>query len=229
MTSSTSAVSPSKAERFWSIGVYLVIFLVGGGLILAASLYAGALYTARQTLKQAQQMISQTRLPLPDFRFSDSKGHLVTKQDLAGHIWVAACFFTRCGTVCPRITSTLRELQEKFRHVPDVRLVSVTVDPDHDRPEVLAAYAAAAGAQQDRWLFLTGSREEIYRFVREGLKLPAAPTPLEQQRRGADPVTHSNRLVLVDRQGYVRGYVVVDDPWQITLLLQAVELLRSSQ
>src|SRR5215467_5439586 len=142
----------------------------------------------------------ETFYPVPDFSLTDQADKTVTLHELKGRVWVADFIFTNCGGTCPVMTEKMRKLQETLP--ASVRLVSFTVDPARDTTKVLAAYAAEHGANRDRWLFLTGDKQAIYDICIKGFKLPLeddAGTPLE-------PITHSTRFVLVDRQGQIRGY-----------------------
>jgi len=89
--------------------------------------------------------------------------------------------------------------------LPDLRLVTITVDPKRDTPERLKEYAAKYGADPQRWLFLTGDREAIYRLSTDGFKL-AAIVEQDEVQSTDHPILHSTRFVLVDREGQVRAY-----------------------
>ena len=160
-----------------------------------------------------------------EFEFIDQKGQPFAKGDLAGKVWIADFIFTRCAGPCPMMTSRMSILQEEAD--PRVRLVSVSVDPEYDTVEVLAAYAKAAEAKEGRWWFLTGDKRKIYDFSIDSLKLTVAPTEKETQ------IIHSTRFVLVDKKGRVRGYysgadaASLDDVEQLkqdALLLLAEEM-----
>ena len=147
---------------------------------------------------------SETNLPnyyaLPDFSLTDQTGKPVTLHDLAGKVWVADFIFTNCGSTCPLMTEKMRKLQEALPQ--NIHLVSFTVDPTRDTPRVLAAYAEEHSADRNRWLFLTGDKEALYNICMKGFKLPLdaeGGTP-------AEPIAHSTRFVLVDKQGEIRGY-----------------------
>jgi cytochrome oxidase Cu insertion factor (SCO1/SenC/PrrC family) len=147
-----------------------------------------------------------------DFALTERDGGTVRKADLLGKVWVASFVFTRCTGPCPQVTATMARLQTDLPAGDDVRLVTFTVDPDHDRADVLKRYADNFGADPKRWLFLTGGRDEIYRLLREGFRVGV------EENRGADrqpgrEVSHSARLVVVDRKGHLRGYFngVADD------------------
>jgi protein SCO1/2 len=138
--------------------------------------------------------------PLPDFALTDQTGKAVTLHDLSGKVWVADFIFTNCGGTCPLMTEKMRKLQQALP--PEIHLVSFTVDPGRDTPKVLAAYAEEHAANHDRWLFLTGDKQALYDVCVRGFKLPLdaeGGTP-------AEPIAHSTRFVLVDKQGQVRGY-----------------------
>ena len=148
------------------------------------------------------------RLPLlgevPAFGLVDQRGAPASRDRLLGEPWVADLIFTRCKSVCPLITERMAALGPALPAA--VRRVSVSVDPTHDTPEVLARYATEHAAGDTRWLFLTGGAEEVRRLAVEGFKLGVAVTPLDDPRAAEEPITHSTRFVLVDAQGRVRGY-----------------------
>ncbi len=142
---------------------------------------------------------------LPPFTLTDASGEPFGTSALRGKVWVADFIFTRCDSLCAAMTAVMRNLLSEVSLDPvpvDLRLVSFSVDPDYDTPEVLAKYAADHGAVDSRWLFLTGSRAEIGDLSRRGFELPAGGAAGD----AAAPIAHSERLVLVDRAGRIRGY-----------------------
>jgi protein SCO1/2 len=158
--------------------------------------------------------------PVPDFSLTDQTDKTVTLAELKGKVWVADFIFTSCGGTCPAMTDQMRKLQEALPS--DIRMVSFTVDPVRDTPKALAAYAAEHGANRDRWLFLTGDKQALYDLCVKGFKLPLddeGGTPVE-------PIAHSTRFVLVDRQGVIRGYYSgIEDPDLARLATDARKLL----
>ncbi len=145
--------------------------------------------------------------PVGDFALTDQDGRSVrpSDPDLAGKVWIASFIFTHCSGPCPRVTATMARLQDEFAAAPDVRLLTFTVDPEHDTPEVLKKYAAGFGADRARWLFLTGKEADVYRLENDGFKVGAAKNPDANASPG-DAVSHSTLLAVVDRHGVVRGY-----------------------
>ena len=136
----------------------------------------------------------------PAFLLVNQQGRPFGSADLRGKIWIADFIFTSCPGPCPMISSRMAELQKPLAQT-DVHLVSFTVDPEKDTPEVLSGYAAKLNAQPGRWDFLTGPKSTIYDVSRHGFKLGIS----EAGEEVAGPV-HSTRLVLVDRRGQIRGY-----------------------
>lgn len=143
--------------------------------------------------------------PVGSFSLTERGGKTVSDADLRGKVWVASFVFTRCTGPCPQVTGTMARLQAELADQPDVRLVTFTVDPDHDRPKELTEYADRYNADKERWLFLTGPEKELYRLLHEGFKVTAYQNKGEERKPGRE-VEHSTRLVVVDKRGRMRGY-----------------------
>ena len=151
---------------------------------------------------------------VPDFTLIERSSREVKNQDLAGKIWIADFVYTSCGGMCPIMTEKMRKLQDALP--AEVSLVSFSVDPEVDTPAVLTEYAKKYGADPNRWLFLTGSKESLYRLSKDGFKLAvedSGGTELE-------PITHSSRFALIDRQGQIRGYYSMEDPSEMAHLIK---------
>ncbi len=143
---------------------------------------------------------------LPEWRLVDQDGGAFGSSDLAGEVYVASFVFTRCATVCPRLTAELSRLERRYREegVEGVRLVSFSVDPEYDKPERLRDYAASRGLDLERWRLVTGDEQEVRSVVVSGFALPMGERI--DLAGGLVDVAHAARLVLVDRDGGVRGY-----------------------
>jgi cytochrome oxidase Cu insertion factor (SCO1/SenC/PrrC family) len=121
---------------------------------------------------------------VPDFSLIQRDGRRVTLADLRGKVWIANFIYTHCTDTCPLQSARMARLQERLRDEPDVRFVSITVDPELDTPEVLSEYANRFGADRDRWLFLTGEKRALYALAVEGFRLSVAdPEELNQDPR----------------------------------------------
>jgi protein SCO1 len=161
--------------------------------------------------------------PAPQFQFTAQDGTAVSTADFKGKIWVANFIFTRCTGPCPLMTSRMAQLNQALQgKTKDVELVSITVDPEYDTPQVLKQYGEQVGASPDRWKFLTGPKDQIDSVVMKGF-LQA----LSKEPSGA-PI-HSTRFVLVDRDGWMRGFLDGSDPEVAQKLLMDIgDLLREA-
>ena len=140
---------------------------------------------------------------LPEFVLADERGASLDLYDLRGTVWVADFIFTRCRDTCPLITRQMGGLAKEVAATPalkDVKLVSFSVDPAFDQPDVLREYGRANGADPAHWTFLTGTREAVRGLVRDGFKLPVG-----DQDDPKMPIFHSQHFALIDRDGRVRG------------------------
>jgi protein SCO1/2 len=184
------------------------------GFLLAALAAGGVGFAAFKARSAPPLPVLGT---LPAFSLTTQASQPLTRADLEGHPWVAAFIFTRCAGICPAITSRMARLQHE---VPaGTRLVSFSVDPRHDTPEVLARYARDFHAGPD-WLFVTGTQEALFSLAVAGFKLGASEVPPEQQAAGGDGAfLHSSKLVLVDGGGQLRGYYDSADEAAVRRLL----------
>jgi protein SCO1/2 len=176
----------------------------------------------------ARAMRPEKPLPLmgsvPPFALVDQDNRPFTLETLKGKVWVCDFIFTYCQASCPRLTARMRHLQERLLQRGDadkVRLVSFSVDPETDTPDVLAAYAKAHGADFRDWSFVTGPSEFVQAVVVQGFKVAAVR---EEKGAGPESVTHGNWFVLGDRAGTIRGYYSVDAESDVDSL--AADILR---
>lgn len=150
--------------------------------------------------------------PAPAFALVNQEGNSVRLADLRGTVWLASFIFTHCTDFCPRVTQEMARLRDSLRAQRllgrTVRLLSFSVDPARDTPDILRAYAATfGGSPPSEWAFLTGSPpERVLRMIEEGFHLTARLLPAGPADTIAGyQVMHSMRIALVDRQGRVRG------------------------
>jgi len=142
--------------------------------------------------------------PVPEFALIERSGEPFGLDNLRGKVWIADFIFTRCAGTCPIMTSRMAELQSLLakKGFPDIRLVSFTVDPEYDTPEILRKYAEVHGASPETWFFLTGPGDEIQELAVKGFRLSAATG----SGNAEEPIIHSVRFVLVDGLARIRGY-----------------------
>jgi protein SCO1/2 len=160
---------------------------------------------------------------VPEFSLVERSGKPATLGDLRGKIWVADFIYTSCTDTCPLQTAAMARLQDKWTEHPGLKLVSFSVDPEHDTPPVLSRYADRYKADAARWLFLTGDKQEISRLIQQGFRLSA--TPALNDGSGAGVILHSPRFVLVDEAAEIRGYYDSRDPQALQRLSSDVETL----
>lgn len=153
-------------------------------------------------------------VPLPEFTLTSQSGASFGRGDLLGKVWVVDFMFTSCPSVCPMLSARMAEVAKRYARDPDVRFLSISVDPVTDTPAVLTAYATRFGADPARWTWLTGEEKNVQQVIIGGFRemvqrLPAAPSTPEATAGKAPPapnILHGERFVVVDRDGVIRGY-----------------------
>lgn len=160
------------------------------------------------------------------FWLKDQDGATFSEASLDGRVWVAAFMFTRCPTVCPEMVRRMRGIQERAKAAgTELSLVSFSVDPENDTPEVLRAFASERGLDTSNWRFLTGDSSVIRDTAERGFKIGVDGTP----KAGAEHygITHGTHLVLLDSRRTIRGYYQSTDGERIDALLEdAARLAR---
>ena len=156
----------------------------------------------------------------PHFKLISQTGEIVTQKNLAGKIYVADFFFTRCPSICPVMTSELTRVAKVFADNPDIKIISHTVDPEYDTVEVLRDYAAKYNADPDQWYFVTGEKKEIYDLARKGYFIAA-----KEGDTGPVDFIHSQRFILVDKEKRIRGYYDGTDKKDVDRLIAEIGVL----
>ena len=156
----------------------------------------------------------------PPFTLTTVNNTPLSSDELKGKVWLMNFFFASCPGPCPLINAELKKLREISALQNDLRILSVTVDPARDTPERLATYAAHYEAKPGSWDFLTGDEAKIRSLIEEGFKLISAD----------DVSMHTTRIVLVDRNGDIRGFYQGTEPDGIKQMFQDAEVVvRGSQ
>jgi protein SCO1 len=151
----------------------------------------------------------------PPFQLTAQDGRPFDSQSLDGHVWVADFIYTTCNGPCPMMTAQMGKLQRQTS--AGVKLVSFTVDPEHDTPPVLAEYAQRFKADPARWSFLTGEPARLNAIGRDGFHLNSVDGSL----------THSSRFALIDRKRRIRGYYSTSEEGFLAKLLRDVKTLEN--
>jgi protein SCO1/2 len=145
---------------------------------------------------------------VPDFTFTNENGKPFGSQDLKGKVYIANFMFTSCQTSCPKLLGQIQTVQHRIRGVIDrAAIVTFTVDPENDTPEVLYSKAREMKANPNVWRFLAAPLPETKKLLIEGFKVPMGDKVVAEN---VMDVAHSNKLVLVDQEGQIRGYYATE-------------------
>ncbi len=143
---------------------------------------------------------------LPDFSFATQTGDTLYRSDLKGKIVIADFFFTTCPGICPKMSDNMETIQEWLKTNDNLKseylLLSHTVDPEHDTVAVLKEYAMERNADNEMWKFVTGSKQELYSLAIDFYKLATR----EADQNAEEAFVHSEKFVLIDKSGFIRGY-----------------------
>jgi cytochrome oxidase Cu insertion factor (SCO1/SenC/PrrC family) len=201
-----AAVAPlaALAAALCAVGVYLALRQPGRSTTPAPDEKPAITVQSSATPLVAPTGPLPVLRAIPEFHLSAASGEEIGREELLGRPWVAGFIFTTCAGACPLMMAEMVRLHDSLPADRPVRMVAITVDPAHDTAEVLRDYAVKFGATGERWRFLRGSASETYALAQQGFQLAAGPSADPSQ--GDGPFFHSDRLVLVDAQGNVRGY-----------------------
>ncbi len=194
--------------------------LVGIG-ILAVVVFGAVGWFFGDPGRQASGRALPVGPAIPDFSLTRQDGGTITLDDLKGSICVIDFIFTRCAGPCPKLTARMRSLQLAMKDWPEpARLVSVTLDPEYDRPGVLRRYAKLFHIDLDTWWLLTGDRQEqVHRLVRTGFLQTVLPAHEDS------PLIHSTHFIITDRAGRIRASYDGMEPGSKPLILRDVKTL----
>ena len=152
---------------------------------------------------------------IPEFNFTDSQGNEISRLDLDGKVWVADFIFTTCTMACPVLTGNMNLIHKAFKNNDNIRIVSISVYPEYDTPQVLSDYASQYDANTNRWHFLTGPEENVQDVIKNGFKMGDYE----------DIIFHSEKFALVDQKNRLRGYYNGMQPDDVTRLKKDMEKL----
>ena len=168
------------------------------GLLLSVIVIDGC--TNQKNNSEQRQKVSDLDIPkikeAPNFTGINFDGTIFSSEELKGKVWLASFMFTSCGDICPKLNSQLSALYGEFKDYSDLRFVSISVDPENDTEVVLKEYAERYGAKPNKWSFLRMPIDTVKNLSLEGFRIATLNAPLD----------HSKRIVLVDKEGQIRGY-----------------------
>lgn len=158
---------------------------------------------------------------IAQFEFIDQDSARVTNETFRDKIYVADFFFTSCRTICPVMKTQLLRVYEKTTDMPDVLILSHTIDPEHDTVALLRDFAARLGVKSSRWHFVTGDRDSIYSLAQTSYYATAM-----EDRSEPDGFVHSGAFMLIDKKRRIRGKYDGTRPFDVDRLMQDIEILR---
>lgn len=163
---------------------------------------------------------------IPNFQLIDQKGNTFGKGDINGKIVVVDFFFTTCPGICPKLTGQMNRLQKYIFEHPNLKssyqLLSFTVDPETDSVATLNSYAEDKGVDYKHWKLLTGKKDSIYNLAINHFKLPAIDLGTDTL---PEPFVHSERFILIDKLGFIRGYYDGTDSTSVKELMKDIVFL----
>jgi len=213
----------NRMKGLFGVGIASVAFV-----LFFLYVYQPKAKEARATTKVDQTMRPSARYydpPLrfvPSFEFPAQTGDTLSDQDLRGSVYVVDFFFTECPAACPMMSSNMTKVQEAFRDVPGFKIVSFSLEPQKDSIPVLQEYAKRFGAVPGHWYFLTGEQRAIYALGREHFKLAVV-------YNGPSDIDHSEKFVLVDTKGGIRGFYQGTNEKEVGQLIKDARYLLNEQ
>lgn len=199
--------------------------LVAVGFVLFfLYVYQPKAQSARATTKVDEGMRPSTRYYepalrfVPDFAFPTHTGDTLSKANLKGKVYVVDFFFTTCPAACPMMSSNMTKVQDAFRGLDAFNIVSFSLEPQRDSVPVLREYAKRFEAEDGSWHFLTGSQRDIYQMGREHFMLTV-------QYNGPSDIDHSEKFVLVDPEGGIRGFYQGTNDKEVAQLIKDARYL----
>jgi len=186
----------------WGLTVLAMMSVIGAGLWKRQRERETAgveIYTDPSSRPQNLEVLGT----VPPFALVDQDNKPFTQDSLRGHAYLATFIYTHCAGPCPMMTAKMSAMQSL---IPDhnIHLVTITVDPEHDTPAVMKEYAKNNHADLSRWHFVTGNQDAVFALAR-GMLVGAAPA------QGDQPILHSEKFVLVDARGQIRGQYHIKD------------------
>jgi len=166
---------------------------------------------------------SKKKQRIGDFSLINQNNDTITQDFYKGKIYIADFFFTTCQTICPIMTEHMLEIQQKLKEDTEIKLLSHSVIPTYDTPQILKKYAIEKGVDDHRWNLVTGSKKEIFTLARKHYlavkDIPGTEDDLD--------MVHTENFMLIDKKGYIRGYYDGTNDKAIQNLLIDIEILKA--
>jgi protein SCO1 len=204
MSKSTASKERSDERLFFIVVITMSLLIGTGFFLLIFTLNSRETQTGTVAESLPPRLISPDRpRQLVNFSLTDRTGRNVTQSELTGKILVVDFLYTSCSLTCPVVNRCMAQIQQLTTNQPDVKLISLTVDPRDDTVESLAKYGERFGADTNRWLLLTGEKTALYDLIGNSFLAQDLNDPFNTMPGN---FTHTERIALVDSHGKLRGY-----------------------
>jgi protein SCO1 len=138
-----------------------------------------------------------TVMKVPDFKLTDQNNKTITNKDMLGKVYLVEFFFSRCPTICPVMNTNMRAIEDEINH-PDFGIISISIDPENDTPQILKEHADRIGVKSPNWHFLTGDRDYIGKLADQ------FNIYVGDKEDEGENLNHSGMIALVDKEGNIR-------------------------
>jgi protein SCO1/2 len=201
--------------------------------IYASALVGLAIWTMSCSKKQPLPIFGERQVQeagdtvyhtIAPFQFVDQDSNVVTNELFKGKIYVADFFFTSCRTICPIMKTQMVRVYEATREMPDVLILSHTIDPEYDSVALLRQFAERLGAESKRWHFVTGVKDSIYKIAQTSYFATAM-----EDKSEPDGFIHSGAFLLIDRKGRIRGKYDGTKEEDVNRLIIDIKRLRGEE
>jgi protein SCO1/2 len=204
MSRPASSKERDDERLFFYVAIVLSLFVGAGFFLFIYGLSSRETETGAAAENFPPRLIQPDRpRQLVDFSLTDRTGRNVTRAELDGKILVVDFLYTSCSLTCPVVNRCMAQIQQLVTNQPDVKLVSLTVDPRDDTVEALAKYGGRFGADTNRWLLLTGDKTALYDLIGNSFLAQGPDDPFNYMPGN---FAHTERIALVDSRGKLRGF-----------------------
>ena len=178
--SASENIPTSKSKK---IGIPVLVILLIAALVFGVRQYMNSsLFTV---------------MKVPEFSLKNQHDITISNKDMLGKVYLVEFFFSRCPTICPVMNNNMRHIEEEIND-PNFGIISISIDPENDKPEILKEHARKIGAQSPNWHFLTGDRSYIGDIAKK------FDIYVGDQKDQAESLNHSGEIALVDKEGNIR-------------------------
>lgn len=167
-----------------------------------------------------QTVVDTLYQTIPAFKYINQYGDSISDKNLDGKIYVADFFFTTCPSICPVMERNMLAVYNAFKNTDDVKILSYTIDPQHDSVPVLKKYAGKLGISGNSWWFLQGHKDDTYRIAKSYLVSV-------QEKNLAGEYIHDGYFILIDKKKRIRGTYDGTKPDEVSKLIEDIKILKT--